>query len=185
MGGGVKAPNLPRKREGAAIHITAGDSSTISYVVPMVATASGYDSRLEVHLDDISVTSSLNDIRLIIAESCRVRGELPSPLKWNSERQWTFGVSLRQPTIYLLRDHINMFTDLAKDWTSGPPNDYERFIPMNYVFELEMYHFEMNLYVNDHNIIDKPLVKDENCKWLSLSVDFASLSTSYTHPSWR
>lgn len=55
-----------------------------------------------------------------------------------------------------------MFTDLGKDWMSGPPTDYYRFIPTIYVFELEMHHFELNLYVNDQNIIDKPLIKDEN-----------------------
>ena len=55
-----------------------------------------------------------------------------------------------------------MFTDLCKDWISGPPADYYRFMPMIYMFELEMHHFELNLYVNDSNIIDKPLVRDEN-----------------------
>jgi len=55
-----------------------------------------------------------------------------------------------------------MFIDLGKDWTSGPPADYAQFVPTIYFFQLEMHHFELNLYANDHNIIDKPLVKDEN-----------------------
>lgn len=91
-----------------------------------------------------------------------MRCELPSPLKWNSQRTWLFAVSLRQPVLYLLRDHVNMLTDLSRDWTSGPPSDYQRFIPMIYIFELDLHHFEINLYANDHNIIDKPLVRDEN-----------------------
>jgi len=64
--------------------------------------------------------------------------------------------------MFLLRDHINMFTDLGKDWASGPPTDYQKFIPMIYGFKLEMHHFEMNLYANDQNIVDKPLIKEEN-----------------------
>lgn len=39
----------------------------------MVAGASGYESVVEVHLDTVAITSSLNDIRLVSAESCRVR----------------------------------------------------------------------------------------------------------------
>jgi hypothetical protein len=39
----------------------------------MVTGPEGYEPRLEVHLDTVSVTSSLNDIKLIAAESCRVR----------------------------------------------------------------------------------------------------------------
>lgn len=40
--------------------------------MPFVAGPSGYEPILEVHLDTVSVTSSLNDIRLVTAESCRV-----------------------------------------------------------------------------------------------------------------
>jgi hypothetical protein len=63
----------PKKREPALVHITAGNSSTISYIMPMVVGPKGYEPLLEVHLDNIAVTSSLNDIRLLTAESCRVR----------------------------------------------------------------------------------------------------------------
>ncbi|KAF8161147.1 hypothetical protein B0H34DRAFT_654233 [Crassisporium funariophilum] len=160
--GQADIPSRPRNRESASINIAVGDRSSINYIMPMVAGPSGYESILEVHLDSITTTSSLNDIRLVQAESCRVRGELPSPLRWNDERTWSFAVSLRQPILFLLRDHINMFTDLGKDWASGPPTDYQKFIPMIYAVKFEMHHFEMNLYANDQNIIDKPLVKDEN-----------------------
>ncbi|RPD53525.1 hypothetical protein L227DRAFT_535889, partial [Lentinus tigrinus ALCF2SS1-6] len=160
--GKVDVPDRPRKREAASIHLRAGDSSTISYIVPMIASSRGYISMLEVHLDTVTVTSSLNDIRLLTAETCRIRSHLPTPLKWNGMRQWTFAISLRQPCFYLLRDHINMFTDLGKDWSSGPPSDYSLFTPMTYVIDLDMHNFTINLYVNDHNIIDKPLIKEDN-----------------------
>jgi hypothetical protein len=55
-----------------------------------------------------------------------------------------------------------MLTDLGKDWVSGPTNDYQKFMPMIYAFQLELHHYELNLYVNDHNIIDKPLIRNEN-----------------------
>lgn len=69
---------------------------------------------------------------------------------------------MRQPTLSLLRDHVNMITDLGRDWVSGPPTDYQKFVPMVYVFEMKMHHYELNLYLNDQNVIDKPLIKDEN-----------------------
>lgn len=55
-----------------------------------------------------------------------------------------------------------MFTDLGRDWAAGPPSDYQRFVPTVYTVELELHHYELNMYVNDHNIIDKPLIRDEN-----------------------
>lgn len=45
----------------------------MKYLVPMVSTMEGYTAELNVFLDNISVTSSLNDIRLLEADSCFVR----------------------------------------------------------------------------------------------------------------
>lgn len=92
----------------------------------------------------------------------QIRSHLPAPLNWNGLRQWTFAISLRQPIFFLLRDHINMFTDLGKDWSSGSPTDINLFVPMLYVIDLDMHNYAINLYVNDHNIIDKPLIKEDN-----------------------
>ncbi|KAI0074167.1 hypothetical protein K474DRAFT_1774197 [Panus rudis PR-1116 ss-1] len=158
----VEVPNRPKVREGASIHVKAGDTSSISYLMPMIANNKGYEPTLEVHLDTVTVTTSLNDIRLLNADSCRIRCDMPSPLRWNEQRQWTYAITLRQPVIYLLRDHVNMLADLGKDWSSGPPSDYFKFIPMHYQVEVDMQSYEINTYVNDHNIIDKPLTKEEN-----------------------
>ena len=87
---------------------------------------------------------------------------MPSPLKWRDRRQWIFAVTLRRPSLFLLRDHINMLTDLGRDWSSGPHVDYHRFIPMVYVVDLDFQNFELTTNLNDQNIIDKPLIKEEN-----------------------
>ncbi|KAJ3575090.1 hypothetical protein NP233_g1335 [Leucocoprinus birnbaumii] len=157
-----EVPKRSRRREPASINVAVGDRSSINYLMPVVAGRSGYDSVFEVHLDDVSVTSSLNDIHLIHAESCRVHGDLPSPLKWNEERTWAFDITFRQPILYLLRDHINMFTDLGRDWSSGPPSDWARWVPTIYTVNLNLYRYEINLYANDQNIIDKPLAREDN-----------------------
>jgi hypothetical protein len=65
-------PHRPRKRETVAINVAVGDRSSINYIMPMVVGPSGYESTLEVHLDTVAIRSSLNDIRLVSAESCRV-----------------------------------------------------------------------------------------------------------------
>ncbi|KAF9012385.1 hypothetical protein BDQ17DRAFT_1496756 [Cyathus striatus] len=155
-------PDRPKRREAASLNVSVGDRSSINYFVPLVATSKGYDSIVEVHLDTVLATSTLNDIRLVNAESCRVRGEMPTPLRWNDVRTWSFAISLRQPILYLLRDHINMFTDLGRDWASGPPTDWQKFVPTLYGVDLDLHHYELNLYANDQNIIDKPLIPEEN-----------------------
>lgn len=62
----------PKRREFASLHLTVGDGSTISYVMPTIACPMGYDPLLEVHLDSLAVSTSLNDMRLVSAQTCRV-----------------------------------------------------------------------------------------------------------------
>jgi hypothetical protein len=158
----VKPSDRPRVREAAAFHVSMGSMSTIRYMMPMVATNKGYHSHLEVHLDEVAVTSTLNDICILKAPSCRVYAGMPAPLKWNDHREWTVSVSFQRPVIYILRDHINMVTDLIKDWISGPPSEYHRFVPTTYRMGFDMRFFEMYLYINDHNIVDRPLAREDN-----------------------
>jgi hypothetical protein len=70
--GRAEIPHRQRLREPAIIHLSVGDRSSINYTIPMVVGSSGYQSVLDIHLDTVVVTSSLNDIRLATAESCRV-----------------------------------------------------------------------------------------------------------------
>ncbi|KAF9529375.1 hypothetical protein CPB83DRAFT_789894 [Crepidotus variabilis] len=175
--GQAEVPRRPKRREPGFFNLVVGDRSSISYTLPMIIGPTGYESNLEVHLDTVSITSSLNDVRLISAESTRIYGELPAPLKWDGERIWTIGVVLRQPTLYLLRDHINMFTDLGRDWVSGPPTDYYKFIPTIYAIQFEMHHYRMVLFVNDHNIIDKPSVREENALLTLKGTHFKTVAT--------
>ncbi|EJD02702.1 uncharacterized protein FOMMEDRAFT_146573 [Fomitiporia mediterranea MF3/22] len=158
----VDFPRTRKQREAASIQLRVGDKSSLKYLVPMIATVEGYIAELDVFMDDITVTSSLNDIRLLEAYSCSVKSLLPSPLRWNSERSWDFNVSLDKPTLYIIRDHVNMLTDLGKDWSTGPTHDFHTFVPIIYSLNLNLHDFELNLYANDHNIIDRPLDRREN-----------------------
>jgi hypothetical protein len=73
---------------------------------------------------------------------------------------------MRSPVLYLVRDHINMLADLGKDWSSGPPSDFQLWVPIFYTINLDLHNAEINLYANDLNIIDKPLVRDTNSTYL-------------------
>ena len=87
---------------------------------------------------------------------------LPTPPLWNAERQWNFDIVLQQPTIFLLHDHINLFTDLGKDWSAGPPSQWSHFIPMLYRVRVTLKKYNLSLYLNDHNIIRSPTDPQEN-----------------------
>lgn len=91
---------------------------------------------------------------------------LPAPLIWDALRTWTINVTLAKPDIFLLRDHITLFSDIAKDWISGPPGDYEHFVPFIYALNLTLSDYTLRLFVNDHNIINNPSTVVDNSKLL-------------------
>jgi hypothetical protein len=62
----------PRTREAASLSIKVGEDSTIRYLMPMVADVQGYHPHLKVHLNNVTVSSSLNDTRLLTTTSCEV-----------------------------------------------------------------------------------------------------------------
>ena len=70
-----------------------------------------------------------------------------------------------------------MITDLSRDWVSGEPTEWHHFVPIVYSLELHLHHFDLNLYANDQNIIDKPLIKDQN----SAHICFSEVSCSMTY----
>ncbi|KAI5121559.1 hypothetical protein M0805_000740 [Coniferiporia weirii] len=205
----VDVPRNSKQREAASMQLRVGDKSSVKYLVPMIATTQGYTAELELFMNNISITSSLNDIRLLEADSCSISSYLPSPLSWDSERSWDFDVELNRPILYLIRDHINMLADLGKDWSSGPPSDFNTFVPITYSLGLTFYEYELNLYANDHNIIDRPLEKKENVlvtfkadmlksgvyipmnkyrplsTTISFSVDTPNVDLSLTLPRWN
>ncbi|KAI5479573.1 hypothetical protein MNV49_003310, partial [Pseudohyphozyma bogoriensis] len=165
------------------LDVTLGPNSTVSYVLPMVATSAGYDTLCEFHLDEMSVTSSVNYATFLEAETCRVHVGLPSPLVWDEERTWSIDVTVSKPEINLLRDHITLFSDIAKDWTSGPPGDYEHFVPFHYAFSLNLTDYTLRLFVNDHNIIISPSALEDNtfiiCRGPRLAVTSVIPSNKY------
>lgn len=70
-----------------------------------------------------------------------------------------------------------MFTDLGKDWASGPQSDWQRWVPTVYAVNFNLYRYEINLYANDQNIIDKPLVCEDNGTVICLRFSRCILNT--------
>ncbi|KAG8964186.1 hypothetical protein FRC03_002130 [Tulasnella sp. 419] len=144
------------------IDVSLGASSTLRYTMSMVADAFAFPNSLEVHLNKPVLSSSVNGARFLSTVSCRILCKLPSPRKWNNHREWIFDISFAGPNIHLLRDHATLITDLINDWTTGPPSDYNTFIPITYIFKFSLRDYRINLYLNEHNIIDHPLADDYN-----------------------
>ena len=123
--------------------------------------ADGWTNFLNLELKRLRVTTSINYGVFTEAEGIRIQCDLSNPLKWEALHNWAFNVTLFRPSIFLLRDHITLFTDVGADWTSAA-TDYATWIPYVYTLNFNLMDFALFLNVNDGNIISSPAELNDN-----------------------
>jgi len=146
------------------LDVVVGENSSINYTQSQFATGRGYDAILVLHLDSLVISSSVNYLDFLQAQTCKLSMTMPTPLSWNARRDWGLDLTLDSPKISLLRDHVTLISDLAKDWSSGQLGDFHHFVPNHYNFRVTLLKYEFQLCVNDFNIIDHPGHRDANGK---------------------
>ncbi|KAJ2957271.1 hypothetical protein NQZ79_g6974 [Umbelopsis isabellina] len=144
------------------VDLKAAVGSSIKIVVPTMLSSTGYTTTLDVNLVDVNVQTSVNYASLLTCKKLKIHVDMDSPLIWNSHRTWNFNLSLSQPVIYLLRDHIFLLQDLVKDWTAESTTDLAHCIPITYNIQLKLNNVMLYLCVNQDNIINNPNVIDDN-----------------------
>ncbi|KAF9302036.1 hypothetical protein BGZ74_005928 [Mortierella antarctica] len=144
------------------LEMKAAQGSMITVNIPMIYGPEGYKNVVLVELQDLVLTSSVNYAPLIALKELKMACQLNNPLIWNAQRDWDFEFTMDSAKIFLLRDHITLVQDLAKDWTSGPPVEMAYFVPFKYEFDIQLPNFQLYTYVNEHNIINEPTELDEN-----------------------
>lgn len=144
------------------LDIKISSDSTISYIMDMTASADGFHSTLDLDFHRTEISTSVNHGILWRCDAMKTICELPTPLKWNALHTWAFNIFSDSTEVFLLREHIMLFSDLITDWSSGPPPDYYTFVPFRYVITLKLRDFQLYLNVNDANIINSPCDLDDN-----------------------
>ena len=116
---------------------------------------------LNLELKRLRVTTSVNYGIFTEAEGVRMQCDLSNPLKWDALHNWAFKITVFKPSIFLLRDHVTLFSDCGADWTSAP-TDYATWIPYIYTLNIDFVDFSLFLNVNDGNIISSPSELNDN-----------------------
>lgn len=154
--------NPDAERRYGWLDVSVGANSSIVFTQAQFATSHGYDAMLALHLDSLQIASSVNLETFIHSKSCKLSITMPTPLRWDAQRDWGFDVTLDTPVVTLLRDHVQLISDLARDWSSGAVGDFHHFVPNHYNFRVSLFHYAFHLFINDYNIVDRPRSRDDN-----------------------
>jgi hypothetical protein len=66
-------PASEEERRYGWLDITVGANSSVVYTQSQIATSHGYDTMLALHLDSLSIASSINLHTFVRSKSCKVR----------------------------------------------------------------------------------------------------------------
>lgn len=157
-----KANALPAGRPYGWLDVKLQPNSTITFTMDLVARQSGYRNLLDLEVRAPEMSSSVNHGLLLCAKKALISCDLSNPLAWNAMRQWAVNVDCSGLELFLLRDHIFLFTDMINDWTTGPPGDFYTFVPFVYTMNLGFTDFNLHLNANDSNVINNPASTEEN-----------------------
>lgn len=150
------------------LNISLKDGSELLFNIALCSKNNYIPNELFINLLEPEVKSSVNHEILFKAKSQSITADVGYPTKWNGEAEWMFQLKSFGAELFLLKDHINLISDLFQDFSSRATHEYDLFRPFVYNIDWSFTDFKLILNVNDANIINNPLDYNENC-FLSLS----------------
>ncbi|KAL8725487.1 MAG: hypothetical protein Q9166_007325 [cf. Caloplaca sp. 2 TL-2023] len=172
---------LPCGRPYGWIDVEIQPDSTITFAMGLVAGNSGYKNTLSLDIRGPRMSSSVNHGLLLKAQKAVISCDLSYPLRWNDMRQWAIELDAAGLELFMLRDHIFLFTDLVGDWTAGASENFYTFVAFTYTMRLQLHDFRLHFNANDSNVISDPASMQENTFLTIWGEDlFASLKLPLT-----
>ncbi|KAL8905514.1 MAG: hypothetical protein Q9171_006638 [Xanthocarpia ochracea] len=158
----VDVDTLPTGRPYGWIAVEMQPDSTVTFTMDLVAGQSGYKNLLSLDIRAPSMSSSVNHGMLLKAQTAVISCDLSYPLRWNEIRQWVIEIDSAGLELFMLRDHIFLFTDIVSDWTMGAPEDFYTFVAFSYRIQFQLVDFQLHFNANDSNVINDPASMEEN-----------------------
>ena len=152
------------------VEVKVSEGSNIGLFTSFVSHENKWPNKLKVIFNMPEVRTSVNHDVMLLADSHEINADIGIPLKWNGVPDWTFDQVSLNPRIFILREHVELFSDLFADFGAGDPVLYENLRAFIYRINLKLLNYELYLNVNDYNIINNPLDFNNN-KYMSFHGD--------------
>lgn len=180
-------PGANTKRPFGWMEIKTNNTVTIEEIQAMEAGPEGWAHTVSMNLGQTEVRTSVNHGLLFTGDHVTLECDLGTPLEWNGLCDWKFDLLTSSVNMFLLDEHITLFSDLMNDFGSDTPVPYTLFTPYKYTFHWGVSLF-CNIYlnINDANIINNPTDFEDNTFLVfesdALDIDF-SLPLDQIHQS--
>lgn len=138
------------------------EGANFTMSIPMLFKDVGYQMDLKFGAPKLQILTSLNYAPLAIVERSDFYLYMDSPLAWNDMHTWDVDISFDKASIYILRDHTSLLSDLLNDWNDRPSGDVEHFIPYDYNIRMNFKDNRILFCTNQENVISQPNDNQDN-----------------------
>ncbi|OBA15838.1 uncharacterized protein OGAPODRAFT_94272 [Ogataea polymorpha] len=157
------SPNQLERRPFGWLELKVGQNSTFNISTSYIPSAeSGWSNKFHVDFNNPVISSSVNHEVFFKAMKHTINADVGYPLQWNGAATWSFQNRSTNAELYLLREHIELLTDMFGDFSSGNPTPYELFRPFFYKISWKVYNYNISLNLNEKNIVSHPLDYNDN-----------------------
>ncbi|KAG7819131.1 hypothetical protein KL928_002999 [Ogataea angusta] len=155
--------NQLERRPFGWLELKVGQNSTFNISTSYIPSAeSGWANKFHVDFNNPVISSSVNHQIFFKAMKHSINADVGYPLQWNGPATWIFQNRSTNAELYLLREHIELLTDMFGDFSSGYPTPYELFRPFFYKINWKVYNYNISLNLNEKNIVSHPLDYNDN-----------------------
>lgn len=150
--------SIPTLRHFGWLNLKMAEGSITDISISLISTEEkGTDNKINAVFIKPEISTSVNHDILFEADEHILNASIAFPLEWNSLVDWQFENISKGVSIYLLREHVTLLSDLFSDFSSGDPTPYELFRPFIYRLNWKLYDYSIYLNINEQNIINNPL----------------------------
>ena len=133
-----------------------GGSNITVYMPWYPVQSSGSSMIIEGHLAQVQVVPSLTGEPFIDATALEIQFDLLWPNRWNALYDWKFNMHFISPSVFFLKDHLRMLTDISSHWVSyGDRIELDWFVPTVYTISISLSDFDWIWNCNENNIVEK------------------------------
>ena len=144
----------PGAVRGAWVSVALDAGSEVRASIPtLVRSRAGCAGHVLCDLVRPTIVSSISHAPMVSAERISVNVTMRYPVAWNSCHRWSLDVAVRRPDIFLFRQYITAFSDLATDWADCAEINLAEFIPTLYTYAVTCRDTTLFVNVNEDNVV--------------------------------
>jgi hypothetical protein len=135
-------------------NVNFGIGSSVKIKIPLAPINGKFQTLTNIHLVNVDISSSVTFESFLKVPIFQMDINREIGLEWNGRTVNKYTIISEEMEIFLLRRQISLIQDLVTDFSTGPTQLIETFVPNTYQINCNITDFSIFTNINHNNIIE-------------------------------